>query len=123
MSVPRHITEAITRLVKPEGTKASTRETLEAHVDKICSDHNRVLKAMVHYLDTGEMTSRQIKEWIASTPRNNPQEVAMMKGVLQGSMLTAPSFEGLSDSRALEAYGRLLLNLYNLEVIGQPPLA
>jgi hypothetical protein len=123
MSTPPLIIEAITRLVKPDGTKVSTRETLEAHADRICSDHNRILTAMVQYLDTGEPITRQIKDWATEVNRNNPKDVAVMRGVLQSAMLAPPVFQGLSDARALEVYGRLLLNLYNLEVIGQPPLA
>lgn len=123
MQIPLHISDAITRLVKPEGSKLSTRETIEAHADKICGDHNRVLKAMVQFLETGEISSRQIKDWAAVMDRTNASDVATMKGVLQGALVTPPTFEGLSDARALEAYSRLLLNLYNLEIVGQPPIA
>lgn len=123
MQIPQHISDAITRLVKPEGSKLSTREMLESHADKICGDHNRVLKAMVQFLDTGEISSRQIKDWAAGMDRTNAGDVATMKGVLQGALVTPPAFQGLSDARALEAYSRLLLNLYNLEIIGQPPIA
>jgi hypothetical protein len=123
MTTPQHIADAITRLVKPQGTYSCARETIEAHACKICHDHNRILVEMIYYLETGDVRSRQIKDWASETKRDDPLEVAMMKGVLEGAMVKLPSFEGLSDERALEVYGRLLLNLYNLEVAGQPPLA
>lgn len=123
MTVPAHISQAITRLVKPTSTKSNLRETLEAHADTICSEHNRMLKAMIHYIDTGEVQTQQIKVWVAEFNRNDAQACRTMRGVLEGAMLTAPRFQGTSDEKALEAYGRLLLNLYNLEVIGQPAIA
>lgn len=123
MTIPQHISDAITRLVKPEGTKLSTRETIEAHADKICGDHNRVLKAMVHFLDTGEISTRQINEWARGMDRTKEADVATMRAILVGAMVTQPAFQGLSDARALEAYSRLLLNLYNLEIVGQPAIA
>jgi hypothetical protein len=123
MTVPNHIAAAITRLVKPSGSKLSTRETIEAHADKLVSDHNRILKAMIAFLDTGERSTPQIKEWTASIDRGNATDVATMRGVLVAALVKAPAFQGLSDGQALETYGRLLLNLYNLEVLGQPALA
>lgn len=78
---------------------------------------------MIHYLDTGELTSRQIKDWATEVNRSNTKDVAILKSVLQGSILPPPAFQGMSDALALETYGRLLLNLYNLEIIGQPPMA
>lgn len=122
MSVPAHISQVITRLVKPEGSKLSTRETIEAHADKICNEHNATLKMMLAYLDTGEQKSR-IKEWAQSFDRNNAKDVATMRGVLTGAILPEPKFQGLSDAAALEVYGRLLVNLFCLEVAGQRPLA
>ena len=123
MTIPQHISDAITRLVKPDGTKLSTRETIEAHADKICGDHNRILKAMVQFLDTGEISTRQINEWARGIDRSNAADVATMRAILVGSMVTPPAFQGLSDARALEVYSRLLLNLYNLEIVGQPAIA
>ena len=123
MSVPTEIANAITRLVKPEGTKLSTRETIEAHADKICSTHNEMLKAMLHYLNTGEVTSRRIQEWANEFKRDNANDVALMRDILTKALLDAPKFEGLSDAAALEAYGRLLLNLYSMEITGQGRIA
>jgi hypothetical protein len=123
MTVPRHISDAITRLVKPSGSKLSTRETIEAHADHIVREHNRMLNAMIHYVDTGELQSPKIKEWAAGINRKNVEDAKVMRGVLTGALVKQPAFQGLSDGQALEAYGRLLINLYNLEVIGQPPLA
>jgi hypothetical protein len=123
MTVPRHISDAITRLVKPSGSKLSTRETLEAHADHIVSEHNRMLNAMIHFIDTGELSTPKIKEWAAGINRKNVADAKVMRGVLNGALVPAPKFQGLSDAQALEAYGRLLINLYNLEVIGQPPIA
>lgn len=123
MTVPRHISEAITRLVKPSGSKISTRETLEAHADHIVSEHNRMLNAMINFLDTGELATPKIKEWAAGINRKNTEDAKYMRAVVKGALLPVPAFQGLSDGQALEAYGRLLINLYNLEVIGQPAIA
>lgn len=123
MSIPTEIANAITRLVKPEGTKLSTRETIEAHADKICSTHNEMLKAMLHYLDTGEVSNRRIQDWAREFGRDNASDVELMRGVLNKAILEAPKFEGLSDAAALEAYGRLLLNLYSMEITGQGRIA
>lgn len=123
MTLPRHITDAVTRLVKPAGSKLSTRETLEAHADNIVSNHNRIVTAMIAFLDTGNRSTPQIKEWAAGIDRGHAENVAIMRGVLEGARVKAAAFQGLSDAQALESYGRLLLNLYNLEILGQQPLA
>lgn len=123
MTVPRHISDAITRLVKPSGSKLSTRETIEAHADFITREHNRMLNAMIHFIDTGELSTPKIKEWAAGINRKNTEDAKVMRGVLAGALVAEPKFMGLSDGQALEAYGRLLINLYNLEIIGQPAIA
>jgi hypothetical protein len=123
MTVPRHISDAITRLVKPAGSKLTTRETIEAHADHIAREHNRMLKAMIHFIDTGEIATPKIKEWAAGINRKDAEAAKVMRGILTGALVAEPKFQGLSDGQALESYGRLLLNLYNLEVIGQPPIA
>lgn len=123
MTVPQHVADSITRIVRPSGSKLSTRETVEAHADKICREHNTITRAMIHYLETGEVSTPRIRQFAASVSRKDPQEVAMMKGVLEGTILPEPKFQGLSDAQALEAYSRLLLNVYTLEVVGQRAIA
>ena len=123
MPTSNEIATLVTRLVRPIASKLSTRETIEAHADHICSRHNRLLRDMQTYLDSAKVENSQIKAWADSFSRDDPKVVATMRGVLNEAIVKAPAFQGLSDVQAIEAYGRLLVNLVNLEVLGNPAFA
>ena len=120
MAYLEQLPKIISRLVKPTKSQLSTRETIEAHADHICRQHNSVILTMIEFLNEGTAPSVQIKEWAETVDRSNTGECVVMCQVLTSALLPMPVFQGASDAAALETYGRLLLNLYSLEVLGSP---